>query len=69
MIFDAKNVNIFVDWTIGKVPGTAYAANSSGWIDSNLFKQWLPVLKHAVAAHPLILLLDGHSSHHQPELM
>ena len=69
VIFDAKNVNI--EWTRGEVPGTAYAANSSGWIDSNLFKQWLckHFLKHAVSTRPLLLLLDGHCSHYQPELI
>ena len=69
VIFDEKNVNI--EWTRGEVPGTAYAANSSAWIDSNLFKQWLckHFLKHAVSTRPLLLLLDGHCSHYQPELI
>lgn len=34
-----------------------------------LFRGWLlnHFLKHAVGAHPLLLLLDGHSSHFNPE--
>ena len=39
VIFDAKNVNL--KWTRSEVPSTTYAADSSGWIDTNLFKQWL----------------------------
>ena len=66
MIFDAINVN--VGWTRGEVRGTAYAANSSGWIDSNLFKQWLSqhFMKHAVSTRPLLF---GHCSLYQPELI
>lgn len=34
-----------------------------------LFKGWLAdhFLRYAVAARPLFLLLDGHSSHYNPE--
>ena len=60
-----------LEWTRGEVPGTAYAYNSSGWIDTSLFKQWLckHFLKHTVSTCPLLLLLDEHSSHYQPELI
>ena len=39
-----------------------------GGYDSELFHAWLTdhFLKHAVGPHPLLLLLDGHSSHNNP---
>lgn len=69
VIFDAKCLNI--EWTKGEVPGTTYGLSTKGWIDSELFRGWLVdhFLKNAVAARPLVLLLDGHSSHYQPELI
>ena len=55
---------------MGAVPGTLYGLNpNSGWIDGEIFKEWF--LRHflvfAPAGRPLLLLLDGHSSHFQPE--
>ena len=63
IIFDAKNLNM--EWTKGEVPGTTYGLSDSGWIDSELFKQWFfqHFLRHAGSSRPLLLLLDGHSSH------
>ena len=54
--------------TDGEVPGTTYGLNSNEWIDSELFHGWLTdhFLKHAVGPRPLLLLLDGHSSHYNP---
>ena len=56
------------DWTDGEVPGTTYGLSSNGWIDLELFHSWLTdhFLKHAVGSRPLLLLLDGHSSHYNP---
>ncbi len=67
VIFDAKNLNH--DWTDGEVPGTTYGLSSNGWIDSELSCGWLTqhFLKHTVGARPLLLLLDGHSSHYNPK--
>ena len=69
VIFDAKNLNH--DWTDGEVPGTTYGTSQKGWVDTELFKVWLTdhFLQFAVSARPLLLLLDGHSSHFQPELI
>ena len=63
IIFDAKNLNM--EWTKGEVPGTTYGLSDSGWIDSELFKQWFfqHFLHHTGSNRPLLLLLDGHSSH------
>ena len=65
VIFDAKNLNHA--WTTGEVPGTTYGTSQKGWVDTELFKGWLTnhFLQFAVSARPLLLLLDGHSSHFQ----
>ena len=69
VIFDAKRLNM--EWRKGEVVGTAYGLSSNGWVDSELFRGWLSehFLTHAVGARPLLLLLDGHSSHYQPQLI
>ena len=46
--------------------------SKKGWIDTELFYHWLKnhFLKYAVPARPLLLIiLDGHSSHFQPEVL
>ena len=60
-----------MEWRKDEVVGTAYGLSSKGWVDSELFRGWLSehFLAHAVGARPLLLLLDGHSSHYQPELI
>ena len=67
VIFDAKQLN--PHWTRGEVPGTRYGLSHTGWIDQELFHGWLVehFLTHAVGVRPLLLLLDGHSSHYEPE--
>ena len=67
IIFDAKNLNM--DWAEGEIPGTTYGLSSNGWIDMDLFRGWFKkhFLEHAVFARPLLLLMDGHSSHYNPE--
>ncbi|XP_065895961.1 uncharacterized protein [Dysidea avara] len=69
VIFDAKGLNY--EWTRGQVPGTRYGLSSTGWVDTELFKGWLNkhFLKHVVGSRPLLLVLDGHSTHYQPELI
>ena len=69
VIFDAKGLNY--KWTKGKITGTRYGLSSSGWVDTDLFKEWLVqhFLKHAVGGRPLLLILDGHSTHYQPEVI
>ena len=67
VIFDAKQLNHL--WTRGEVAGTRYGLSDSGWIDRGLFYGWLEehFLTHAVPARPLLLLVDGHSSHYDPD--
>ena len=64
VIFDTKQLNLA--WQKGEVPGTRYGLSNKGWIDNVLFKDWLEnhFITHAVASRPLLLLLDGHSSHY-----
>ena len=63
IIFAAKKVNHL--WCRNEVRGTHYAYSEKGWIDHDLFFFFLEkhFLEHAVARRPLLLLLDGHSTH------
>ena len=58
-------------WKSGGFPGMTYGCSDSGWITTDLFKSWLSdhFLKHAVREQPLLLLLDGHRTHYQPEVI
>ena len=69
VIFDTKRLNMV--WRNGEVVGTSYGLSSNGWVDSELFRGWLSehFLSPAVNASPLLLLLGGHSSHYQPQLI
>ena len=61
--FEGKNFNHGL--TEGKVPGTTYG------IDMELFKHWFAYhfLRHAAGARPLLLLMNGHGSNYQPEII
>lgn len=67
IIFQGKQLNY--QWTHGEIPGTRYGVSDSGWTDRDLFRGWLMdhFLTHAVAGRPLLLLVDGHSSHYDPD--
>ena len=69
VIFDAKSLNM--EWRKNEISGTSYGLSDKGWVDTELFKGWLTdhLLKYAVGARPLLVLLDGHSSHYQPDLI
>ena len=69
VVFDAKKLNH--TWTSGEFPGTQYGLSDSGWMTTGLFESWLNehFLRHAVSSRPLLLLLDGHSTHYQPEVI
>ena len=66
VIFDRKMLK--PDLTIGEVPGTMYGLSDSGWIDMEIFESWFinHFLVYAPPARPLLLLMDGHSSHFSP---
>ena len=69
VIFDAKNLNH--TWTKNEVPGTKYGLSDNGWINTELFEGWVCELfiHNAVPGRPLLLLLDGHSTHYQPDVV
>ena len=48
-----------------------YGCSDKGWITTDLFQSWLSdqFLTNAVGARPLLLILDGHSTHNQPEVI
>ena len=69
VIFDRKRLK--PDHTKGEIPGTIYGLSSNGWIDGELFEEWFTrhFLIHIPAIRPVLLLLDGHSSHYMPSLI
>ena len=66
VIWDRKLLSI--ELTVGEVPGTFYGLSNKGWMDQELFDAWFSCrfLRYAPPARPLLLLLDGHSSHYSP---
>ena len=62
VIFDAARLN--PAWTKDEVPGTKYGLSSNGWINTDLFEAWF-----VESSCPLFLLLDGHSTHYQPQVI
>ena len=59
------------NFTTGEIPDTAYGLSKNGWINSELFQEWFTnhFLLHIPPQRPILLLLDGHSSHYQPQLI
>lgn len=66
VIFDHQSLN--QGMTKGEVPGTLYGLSRNGWMNSELFYHWFihHFLQYAPPSRPLLLLLDGHSSHYSP---
>ena len=66
VIFDVERLNM--EWRKDEVVGTTYGLSTKSRVDSELFRSWLVehFLIHAVGVQPILLLLDGHSSHYQP---
>ena len=69
VIFDRKTLNPKL--AEGEVPSTFYGLSKNGWIDTDLFNLWFTehFLAYAPPLRPLLLLLDGHSSHYQPRFV
>ena len=61
-----KRKNLTPQLMADEVDGTIYGLSPSGWMDGELFQEWFHYhfLRHAPAARPLLLLLDGHLSHY-----
>jgi len=66
VIFDQKSLK--PEMTIGEVPGMMYGLSANGWMDTELFELWFKhhFLAYVPPTRPLLLLIDGHSSHFQP---
>ena len=54
--------------TTGDVPGSLYGLSHNGWISWELFYHWFAshFLEYIPKVRPVILMLDGHSSHYAP---
>ena len=63
--FEGKHLN--PEWTKGEVPDTLYGMSEKGWKDMELFHYWMTNLfiPNIPPARPVMLLLDGHSSHYE----
>ena len=55
----------------GEVPGTMYGMTPMGWMTQTLFFEWFKkhFLRYIPSIRPVLLLLDGHSSHYCPEFV
>ena len=64
-----KGEHLKYERTKGEIPNTIYGMSPQGWIDHELFADWLLKLfiKNIPQTRPVLLLLDGHSSHYTPE--
>jgi len=58
-----KGEHLNYEWTKGEVPNTVYGLSPQGWIDQEfLFSGWKKLFIPNIC--PVMLLLDGHSSHY-----
>ena len=68
IIFEGKNLK--KEWLNHEAPGTVYRMSDKGWMETSLFNWWFDhFLQHAVPGRPLLLLLDGHSTHYSPDII
>ena len=67
ILFAAKQVNCL--WTKNSVNGSRFAASDNGRIDQEMFYLFLTehFISNAAYHRPLLLLLDGHSTHFDPQ--
>lgn len=66
-----KRKKMTPDMATGEIPGTQYAFSDKGWMNGSIFFSWFKkhFLRYAPASRPLLLLLDGHSSHYNPDVI
>ena len=65
IIWDRKTLQ--ADMTKGELPGTIYGLSSKGWTDPRTFLRFglsFHFLRYAPPIRPILLLMDGHSSHY-----
>ena len=62
MIYPRKRVTD--NLKAGAVPGTTFHCSDTGWVNSELFLEWLRFFVQSIPpARPVLLILDGHASH------
>ena len=66
-----KRKNLTPQLRADEVEGTIYGLSPTGWIDGELFQEWFHrhFLQYVPAGRPILLLLDGHSSHYRLEFI
>ena len=54
-----------------EIPGTLYGSSTNGWFDQELFLLWFHklFLMSVPKVRPLLLIMDGHSSHYSPDFI
>ena len=69
LVFKCKN--LVKPLMEGEAKGTMYGLSPSGWMDGEIFCDCLEryFLLYAPASRPLLLLLDGHSSHYMADVV
>ena len=69
VIFKRKTMN--QELANGEVPGTLYGVYENGWITQQLFKERFHhhFLAFIPSNRPVVLLMDGHSTHYFPEII
>ena len=66
VVLNRKSINRQI--TDGEVPCTTYGLSDNRWMNHELFSTWFTkhFLQYANRDRPIILLMDGHSSHYNP---
>ena len=66
-----KRKTMAPEMATGQIPGTLYGFSENGWTNSILLDSWFKKLfmRYAPASRPLILFMDGHSSHYCPDTL
>ena len=49
VIFD--QIKLKPNFTTGEIPGTGYVLSKNGWIDSELFQEWLLITSYLTSLH------------------
>ncbi|XP_026292082.1 uncharacterized protein LOC113216549 [Frankliniella occidentalis] len=63
-LFIFKAVNLWSTWKGEEdIPGTFYAVSESGFINTDIFFDWINHFSRQVQERPLVLIVDGYVSH------
>ena len=57
--------------TVNEVPGIMCGPSLNCWMDTELFELWFKhhFLLHAPSCRPILLMMDGNSTHFQPSVV